>query len=162
MMANAAKSQPQMQSPVSPMGVGGQDPYNSVQGTPGPAGTAANDDDVAGSVPANSDPQHVAIIRAMHNAYSNKGVNPLNSHPEQAKKWERSWKDKTNRQALKAAGGLEPDTGDQTEAIGFPARREAQLVDQLKETARARAARAGLRPSMYTPPGMSGALPIKR
>lgn len=96
------------QVPPGAMGVGGPppgvDPRNSMMGqpqmTPIPPPT---DDDEAGSVPATTDPGHAQIIRSMHNAYKNKGVNPYNSHPEMSKKWERAWKDKANRDALKAA-----------------------------------------------------------
>jgi hypothetical protein len=75
----------------------GIDPYNSgdSMGLPDP--------DMHGSVPIDTAPDHGAIIRAMHNAYANKGANPYESHHSQSKLWERSWKDKANRTALKEA-----------------------------------------------------------
>ena len=100
-----AMNMPQQQQaqPPAPQGIGNQgyDPYNNQtqMGLQPPP----TEDDAAGSVPATTAPGHAAIIRAMHNAYSNKGVNPYASHPVMKKKWERAWKDKANRDALKAA-----------------------------------------------------------
>ena len=40
---------------------------------------------------------------AMKNAYRNPGVDPQNSHTEQSKKWQKSWRDQASRLADKDA-----------------------------------------------------------
>lgn len=70
----------------------GGDPRNMTMGVP-------NNEEAEEAVP----PNIAMVIRAMHNAYSNKGTNPYNSHPDQAAKWERAWKEKAGRDAAKQA-----------------------------------------------------------
>lgn len=126
----------------------GVDPQNSMMGVPNQAPPASGDGDVDfGSVPANTDPGHQAIIRAMHNAYANKGVNPYDSHPEMKKKWERAWKDKANRDAIKAAGGMKSGPAAVAGGGGNP-QQQQMMMQKLKQALAMR--------------GLSSALPIKR
>lgn len=89
---------PGMMAQVS--GNPGADPRNSMMGQPA---SPPDDDDEAGSIPAITDPGQAQVIRSMHRSYDNKGVNPHDNHTEMSKKWERAFKDRANRDALKAA-----------------------------------------------------------
>ena len=138
---NPRSDQIEAGQPAGP-GYNGADPYNSVLGTSPPTM------DEAGSVPTNTDPKHAMIIRAMHNAYANKGVNPYDSHPEMKKKWERAWKDKANRDAIRAAGGIK---------TGKEAVRADALEAIMKGLVQAHGAPQGM-----PMPGMSRSIPIRR
>lgn len=170
-----------MPSPMSGGGMPspGVDPRNAMMGMPHPRSSVApqigDSDHDFGSVPADTHPDIARIIRSMHSAYANKGVNPMDSHPEMAKKWEKSWKDKTNRDAIKAAGGNVKDKNiladdamrapdheakmkviqaihDRLSVIHPQAQAHAALVDRMLNAAKQRVRMSG----------MSGALPVKR